>query len=134
MNLLPIHKTPGTIFLSEQRKKPRHKAINLLAITERGTGQVLDINREGLSFGCCYPHTFPREFQIDILDAQGSHLKRLKVRKMRETCGDEQESPALFEVVYGVEFADLTRSQASELEYLLHNHMEMFDSSDLHPF
>lgn len=122
MDLLTVHKTPGNIYLSEQRKNHRHEATNLLAITETGTGQVLDIHREGLAFGCLYPHTFPWEFHIDIINAQGSHIKKLKVRKMRETRGDCQESPTLFEVVFGVEFADLTTSQADELEYLLdHN-------------
>ena len=134
MNLLTVRKTPGAIYPSEQRKKHRHEVINLLAITERGTGQVLDISCEGLSFGCLYPHTFPREFHIDILEVQGSHIKRLRVRKMRETSGDDQEAPALFEVVLGVEFSDLTPSQAGELEYLLDNNMKKFDYSYSYPF
>jgi hypothetical protein len=129
MNLLTVHKTPETFYISEQRKNHRHEVINLLAITERGTGQIVDINREGLSFGCLYPHTFPQEFYVDILDAQGSHIKKLMVRKMWETHGDVPDSPANFEVVLGVEFSELTSSQADDLEYLLDNHMEMFDYS-----
>ena len=91
MNQLTTHNTPEPHYLSEQRKNERLEVIHLLAITERGTGQILDITREGCSFGCLYPHTFPREFYLDILDAKGSHIKKIKVRKIRETSGDYQE-------------------------------------------
>lgn len=117
MNQLTTHNTPEPHYLSEQRKNERLEVIHLLAITERGTGQILDITREGCSFGCLYPHTFPREFYLDILDAKGSHIRKIKVRKMRETSGDYQED--IFELVVGVEFCDLTSSQSHELDYLL---------------
>jgi hypothetical protein len=126
MNQLTIHGRPETPYLSEQRNIQRHEVINLLAITERGTGQILDISREGLSFGCLYPHAFPHEFCLDILDAKGSHIKKLKVRKMRETNGDYREPAAIYELVVGVEFFELTSSQSDELNYLLDN-MELID-------
>jgi hypothetical protein len=126
MDQLAIHQAPETLYLSEQRVNDRHEVINLLAITERGTGQILDISREGLSFGCLYPHAFPHEFYLDILDAKGSHIKKLKVRKMWEINGDYQEGAAIFELVVGIEFPDLTSAQADELNYLLDN-IELFD-------
>ncbi|MGB3210863.1 MAG: hypothetical protein WBB19_09195 [Desulforhopalus sp.] len=126
MSQITVHHMPEAHYLSEQRKNLRHEAINILAITERGTGQILDISREGLSFGCLYPHNFPEEFHVDILDAKGSHIKKLKVRKMRETNSDYQDPPAIFELVVGVEFCELTSSQSDELNYLIDN-MEMFD-------
>jgi len=126
MNLINFHELPQAPYLSEQRKIERHEVIHLLAITERGTGQILDISREGLSFGCLYPHTFPYEFYIDILDANGCHIKKIKVRKMWETSGETQEPTEIFELEVGVEFAELTASQSEELDYLLDD-LELVD-------
>lgn len=105
-------------YLSEQRKHPRQEVVNLLAITVRGTGQVLDIGNEGLSFGCLYPHAFPDQFYLDILDAQGSHIKKLKVNKIWTTQVDYQKIPSAYELVVGVEFCDLSPSQQKQLNYL----------------
>ena len=126
MNQVSTHHTPETLYLSEQRINQRHEVIHLLAITERGTGQILDISREGLSFGCLYPHAFPNEFYLDILDAKGSHIKKVKVRKMWEIDGDYQGDAALFELVIGVEFTALSSSQKDDMDYLLDN-IEMID-------
>jgi len=115
-------------YLSELRKIVRHEVIHLLAVTERGTGQILDISSGGLSFGCLYPHTFPREFYLDILDAKGSHIKKVKVKKIWETNHGYQEYAGVFELMVGVEFVDLAVSQSYELDYLLDN-LEMVDYS-----
>ena len=128
MNQLSTYHTPETLYLTEQRINQRHEVIHLLAITERGTGQILDISREGLSFGCLYPHAFPNEFYLDILDAKGSHIKKVKVRKMWEIDGDCQEDAAIFELVIGVEFTALSSSQKDDMDYLLDN-IEMIDYS-----
>jgi hypothetical protein len=132
MNQLTLHKTAEAPYLTEQRRNQRHEIINLLAITEKGTGQVLDINGGGLSFGCLYPHDFPQEFYLDILDAKGSHIKRLKVRKMRETTCFYQDPSATFELVIGVEFSELTSFQADELSYLLDNNVELIHHPQQH--
>ncbi|GAB6193721.1 hypothetical protein [Desulfocastanea catecholica] len=129
MNQLATYKIPETPYFSEQRKNGRQEVINLLVITDRGTGQILDINREGLSFGCLYPHTFPDEFHIDILDTKDSHIKKLKVRKRRETNGDDQEPAGIFELVIGVEFAEISAFQAEELDYLLDENLGLLDYS-----
>lgn len=126
MNLITLHNLPENLYLSEQRKNQRHAAIHLLAVTERGTGQILDISREGLSFGCLYPHTFPHAFCLDILDAKGTHIKKLQVRKMWETSGAQDNPGTEFELVVGIEFSDPTASQADELDYLLED-MEQVD-------
>lgn len=129
MNYLSTYRVPEAPYLIDQRENHRNEIINLLVVTERGTGQILDIHREGLSFGCLYPHTFPNEFFIDILDAKGSHIKKIKVQKMWETIGDYQEPGAMFELVVGVEFSRLTSSQESKLEFLLENNLESADYS-----
>ncbi len=125
MNQLNIDHTPEALYLSEQRTIDRQEAIHLLAITERGTGQILDISGEGFSFGCLYPHTFPREFNVDILDAKGSHIKKIRVRKMWETDSDELGSTADFELVVGVKFSACTCAQTDEITHLLDNMEEV---------
>jgi hypothetical protein len=132
MNQLTVQKTPDPPYLSEQRKSQRHEIINLLAVTEKGTGQILDINGVGLSFGCLYPHDFPHEFQMDILDAKGSHIKKINVRKIRETTNYFQDPLSTFELVIGVEFFALTSTQADELAYLLENNIELINYPYLH--
>ena len=124
MNQLAIHKLPETPYLADQRKNQRHDVVNLLAVTERGTGQILDINLQGLSFGCLYPHDFPQEFILDILDAKGSHIKKLNVRKVRETSDNRKHYNGGFELVIGVEFYDLTTTQLNELCYLLNSNID----------
>lgn len=118
MNQLTSYQRPEAFYLSEQRKFTRHEALQLLAITERGTGRILDISCEGFSFGCLYPHTFPSVFSVDILDARGTHIKKIKVRKIWETNGDYLNSPAAFELLVGVEFAECTGAQIDKLDYL----------------
>ena len=119
MNQLTISQRPQAFYLSEQRKFERREAIHLLAITERGTGRILDFSSEGFSFGCLYPHTFPAIFFVDILDAKGSHIKKIQVRKIWETNGNYLSSSAAFELMVGVEFIACTEAQKDELEYLL---------------
>lgn len=93
----------------------------MLAITGRGTGQIFDIGREGLSFGCLYPHSFPDTWSMDILDARGSHIRELQVRKIWEKKIGHPELSASYELEVGVEFAELTDEQSDELEFLLDN-------------
>lgn len=119
MNQLTTYQRPQALYLSEQRRFERHEAIHLLAITERGTGRILDISCEGFSFGCLYPHTFPTVFSVDILDAKGCHIKKIQVKKIWETNGDYLNSPAVFELVVGVEFAEYTGAQMDEIDDLL---------------
>jgi hypothetical protein len=69
---------------------------------------------------------------MDILDAKGSHIKKIKVRKMRETTNYFEDPLSTFELVIGVEFFALTSVQADELAYLLENNIEMIIYPHLH--
>jgi hypothetical protein len=121
MDQISVQEVTGALYLQEQRINEHQQAIHLLAVTERGTGQILDISRDGFSFGCLYPHNFPSEWTLDILDAQGSHIKKLKVRKIWEMSKYHPEFSTKFELVIGVEFTELTALQKDGLEYLLYN-------------
>lgn len=105
----------------ERRRSDRYKIVHILAITGRGTGQILDISREGLSFGCLYPHKFPDAWSMDILDAKGSHIKQLQVRKIWERTAGYPELSDEFDLEVGVEFTGLTALQADELDFLFDN-------------
>lgn len=121
MNQLSLHEIPESFYISEQRKSPRYEAIHLFAVTDRGTGQILNINRGGLSFGCLYPHTFPHIFSVDLLDAKGCHIKKVQVRKIWETRDEFNDAATEFELLVGVEFTEISSSQTDELNYLLNN-------------
>ena len=119
MNFESLQTIPEARFLSEQRKSTRNRDLHLLAITNRGTGQIIDISQDGLSFGCLYPHHFPEEFTLDLLDAKGTHIKYLQVRKVwerRETAIMQNQ----YELEVGVEFAKITSDQHGDLTDLLH--------------
>lgn len=121
MNQLLAREATETRSLLERRKNDRHRIVHILAITGRGTGQIIDIGREGLSFGCLYPHSFPETWSMDVLDARGSHIKELQVRKIWERKAGDQESSARYELEIGVEFVYLTAEQSNELDFLLSN-------------
>ncbi len=121
MNQLIVHETPSPALLGDRRKNSRYSETNLLVITGRGTGKLMDISKDGLSFGCLYPHTFPVILSIDILDAKGLHLKQLKVRKVWERNSGNPELSGSFELEIGVEFLDLTLHQEDGLDILLSN-------------
>lgn len=107
--------------LLERRRSERYRIIHILAITGRGTGQVIDIGRDGLSFGCLYPHSFPETWSMDIIDAKGSHIQEIQVRKVWERKLGHPELSSRYELEVGVEFIDLTREQTDELDFLLGN-------------
>ena len=121
MNQLITREITDPPNLLERRRSERYKIVHMLAITGRGTGQIIDIGREGLSFGCLYPHSFPNSWSMDILDARGSHIKELHVRKIWERKIGHPELSARYELEVGVEFADLSGEQADELDFLLDN-------------
>lgn len=121
MNQISVHEPTGPLFFPENWISEQQRVIHLLAVTERGTGQILDINSDGFSFGCLYPHKFPNAWTLDILDSQGSHIKKLKVRKIWEISKYHHHSSTKFELVIGVEFIDLTAIQTEGLEFVLDN-------------
>lgn len=128
MNQFIAQELVETRNLLERRRNERYKIVHMLAITGRGTGQIIDIGREGLSFGCLYPHSFPETWSMDVLDARGSHIKELQVRKVWERKTGDQGLSTRYELEVGVEFADLTGEQADELDFLLDN-LDLYTSS-----
>lgn len=119
--------------LLERRRTNRYKIVHILGITGRGTAQIIDIGREGLSFGCLYPHSFPETWSMDLLDANGSHIKELQVRKIWERKIGHPDLSARYELEVGVEFTDLTDVQADELDFLLDN-LDLYSPSSLLEF
>jgi len=118
MNFESIENFSDARFLSEQRKSHRLRDLHLLAITNRGTGQIIDISQDGLSFGCLYPHIFPNEFSLDLLDAKGTHIKSIKVRKIWERRSSSIQN-SQYELEVGVELINLSSKQHAELTDLL---------------
>jgi hypothetical protein len=121
MNQITVQETAHPGYHQEQRKNERYREIQLLVITGLGTGKILDIGNEGLSFGCLYAHAFPSMWSLDIIDAKGSHIKQLKVRKTWERSSGHPELSTKFELEVGVEFIDLNNHQTLELDNLLTN-------------
>lgn len=103
--------------VAKKRNRRSKKIIDVLAITTKGTGQILEMNNRGLSFGCLYPHSFPHVFHIDLLSAQGSHIKKVKVKKTTEKTKTRRKKD-VFEVIVGVEFTDLSHDQMEKLNNL----------------
>lgn len=132
MDNLILPELVETRSLFERRRSERFKIVHILAITGRGTGQIVDISREGLSFGCLYPHKFPDTWPMDILDAKGSHIKQIQVRKIWERTIGHPDLSAKFELEVGVEFTDLSASQADEIDFLLDN-LDLFDGHSFYP-
>ncbi len=110
----------------EQRINLRLEVTNLIAITAKGTGKILDINQEGISFGCLYPHDFDAEMTIDILGANGIFIKDLKIVKCWENTEDSIFHTEPFEITVGFEFSYLSIHQSLELAKLM-RHVEMAD-------
>lgn len=123
MEYLHTIQTPNIKF-REQRKSLRFQETHLIAITTKGTGKIIDINHEGLSFGCLYSHDFPAEMNIDILGANGIFIKDLQVIKCWENTQDSIFLEEPFEITAGFEFINLTSLQSLELAKLM-RHIEI---------
>lgn len=119
MDTISLQESTPAHYLTDQRDSNPSQSNDLLAVTSKGTGQVITISREGISFGCLYPHVFPQEWNLDILDAKGCHIQQLKVRKVWEMNKLYTDFCKEFELVIGAEFVDLSESQATALEKML---------------
>lgn len=121
MNETHIHRQLPSWSSRGQRKTERMRGVHLLVVTSRGTGKIIDIHHNGLSFGCLYPHNFPEIFTIDILNAKGVHLKRITARKTWQRTREDVRLSEEFELEVGVEFLALLPEQESLLAELLEN-------------
>lgn len=127
MNTLSVQGQISPQYIPEQRHYERFHIAHLLAVTKWGTGQIFEINHRGLSFGCLYPHTFEEQWNMDILDARGAHVRNLQVQKIWESRNGEMELLNKFELIVGVAFVKPTYKQILEINELL----EDSESSDL---
>lgn len=119
MNHLRIQHQLPPVFLGERRKSERLSDINLLMVSSRGTGKILDIHQDGLSFGCLYPQIFPEVFTLDIINARGLHLKQATVRKTWQRNRGDIHLSDDYEMEVGAEFLDLYAAQEAVLALLL---------------
>ncbi|BHH85619.1 hypothetical protein [Desulforhopalus sp. 52FAK] len=127
MNTLSVQGQISPQYIPEQRDYERFHIAHLLAVTKWGTGQIFEINHRGLSFGCLYPHTFDQQWNMDILDARGAHVRDLQVEKVWESRNGDQELLNRFELIVGVAFVKPTYKQILEINELL----EDSDSEEL---
>lgn len=103
---------------SNTRKSERLQAASGIAVTPHGIGQVINLNRDGISFRCFEEHDFPFEWSMNIYDAIGQSLEKLHVKKVWETeVGDSDNQPFLMEV--GGEFQHLSPEQKVQLNTYL---------------
>jgi hypothetical protein len=96
----------------------RHQAARLFAVTVKGTGEIIDINSDGLSFGCLYPHSFPSKMKIDILGENGILIKEISVETAWQNSRSHRVDTGGFEKITGVKFIGLSRRQLKEIEQL----------------
>lgn len=100
----------NSVHSSETRKSKRLQATNGIAVTPYGIGQVINLNRDGISFRCFEEYDFPFEWSMNIYDAIGQSLEKLHVKKVWEKgVGDSNNQPFLMEV--GGEFQHLSPEQ-----------------------
>ncbi len=121
MNSLAFLEPTTPVQFPEFRSHNRVEVTDLLAVLKWGTGQILEFSSIGLTFGCLYPHSFPDEWSMDLLDAKGVHIKNIMVRKIWEKTIDHPNPSTKFEVVTGVEFIGLTTEQSLEINELVEN-------------
>lgn len=114
-----IKESPASVCFLEQRAQHLDSSSYLVAVTKMGAGRILDISDRGLTFGCLYPHYFPNELDMDILDSKSNYIKDIKVRKMRECFKASSGRLVNYELLVGVEFIDPTDHQIVELDCLL---------------
>jgi len=131
MNQLRVRHDLPSFFFGDRRRIERTRDIHFLAVTSNGTGKIVDINIDGVSFGCLYPHNFPEIFTIDILNARGLHLKRMMVRKIWQRFGDDEHTSDEFEMEVGAEFLALLPEQKALLYRLLAGYPVTGDSLPL---
>ena len=121
MNQLNLQQPLSSVSFRERRKNDRYNELDLFIITTRGTGKIIDISRDGLSFGCLYHHAFPAAWSLDIINAKGIHLKQLAVMKIWEKSNSFEDRYGNFELEIGVEFTNLSERQEEQLELLFRN-------------
>lgn len=114
----------ATAKLLNQRKSERHEAKSGIAITPHGIGQVININRSGLSFKCVEERDFPLEWSMAIYDITGQRLEQLRVKKVWEKELGEPDGSTPFSMEVGGEFKNLSTTQKAQLNIYLQQLVE----------
>jgi len=121
MSHISLQPSLSSASFRERRKNDRYNELDLFIITTRGTGKIIDISGDGLSFGCLYRQAFPATWSLDIINANGFHLKQLSVMKIWEKSNRFEERYGNFELEIGVEFTRLSERQEEQLDLLFRN-------------
>lgn len=115
---------------TERRRHKRYKAKDgAFALLKNGSRyklvQIIDISKGGLSF--TYPaddHQIPESFFVDVFfSRQGYYLKEVLSNKVSDvivSCNFPMSGLILKQI--GVQFAELTQTQPSQLERFISNH------------
>lgn len=103
-----------------QRKSERLETKTGIALTPNGVCQIVNLNKDGISFKCIHKTDFPIAWSMDIYDVTGPVLDHFQVKKVWENSLDNPGNTSPFSVVVGGEFHDLSAWQQSQLNnYLL---------------
>ena len=129
MHTSAVQKISATSCLLEEKSDPLGTTRDILVITKNGAGQILDLNKRGLSFGCLYPHQFSDKLHLDILGNNNIFVKNIKVKKQRECFKKTSGKLANFELVVGVEFVDPSPRLNAILDFLINTHEQVARSS-----
>ncbi len=88
-------------------------------------GQIMDISRGGLAFRYIDTGVYPdSSFELDIsLSNNGFHLAEVSCKAISDSAiTNEFHSSSITMRRLGVQFAELTHNQASQLEHFIQNH------------
>lgn len=103
-----------------QRKSQRLEAQGGIAITPNGVCQIVNLNKDGVSFKCVRGLDFPLAWSMAIYDTTGQVLEQLHVKKIWENSLIHSHNSSPFSIEVGGEFQNLSTSQKSQLDtYLL---------------
>jgi len=88
-------------------------------------GQIMDISRGGLAFRYIDTGVYPdSSFELDIsLSDNGFHLAEVSCKTISDSAiAKESYSSSITMRRLGVQFAELTHNQTSQLEHFIQNH------------
>lgn len=102
-----------------RRRHERRQISEAVVLTSMGVCQVHNLSEGGMSFKCMYLQELPDEWQLDILDTNGTHLKELWVEKVWQKLDKIPVNPSHFALSVGVKFKNLKDDQADLLHKIL---------------
>jgi len=106
--------------LQNRRKQQRRKFTAAVTIYPQGVGQVIDVSAGGVAFRCYHEQYLLEGGTVDIIDAGGSHLAELPVKKVWESAGEQKSGDSISVTTVGVKFVGLSPEQQVALYELLY--------------